>query len=72
MGFSYSLLAAALWPSIAYVVPDHSVATAYGVMESIQNFGLAIFYVVVGVIANNLGYMALELFYIGISFGKFY
>lgn len=30
MGFSYSVLACALWPMVAYVVPEHHLGTAYG------------------------------------------
>jgi MFS family permease len=30
MGLSYSLLASALWPMVALVIPDHQLGTAYG------------------------------------------
>ena len=30
MGVAYSLLACALWPMVAFVVPMHQLATAYG------------------------------------------
>jgi len=30
MGLSYSILACALWPMVAYVVPEHQLGTAYG------------------------------------------
>uniref|UniRef100_H2YW98 Lysosomal dipeptide transporter MFSD1 n=1 Tax=Ciona savignyi TaxID=51511 RepID=H2YW98_CIOSA len=42
MGVSYSLLACALWPMVAFLVPQHQLATAYGFMQSIQNLGLAV------------------------------
>ena len=32
MGFSYSVLACALWPMVAYVVPEHHLGTAYGML----------------------------------------
>ncbi len=31
MGIAYSLLACALWPLVAFIVPEDKVATAYGV-----------------------------------------
>jgi MFS family permease len=43
LGLCYSIFAAALWPSIAYVVPDHLAGTAYGVVTAVQNLGLAVF-----------------------------
>lgn len=30
LGLSYSLLACALWPMVAFVVPEHQLGTAYG------------------------------------------
>ena len=30
MGFSYSVLACALWPMVSYIVPEHHLGTAYG------------------------------------------
>lgn len=30
MGVSYSLLASALWPLIAIIIPEHQLGTAYG------------------------------------------
>jgi hypothetical protein len=30
MGFSYSMLASALWPMVALVVPEYQLGTAYG------------------------------------------
>lgn len=45
MGISYSILAASLWPLVAYLVPKQMLGTAYGLMQSVQNLGLAIMYV---------------------------
>ncbi|CAB4055134.1 unnamed protein product [Lepeophtheirus salmonis] len=42
MGICYSLLASALWPMAAYVVPQYQLGTAYGLMQAIQNIGLAL------------------------------
>jgi len=46
MGISYSILAASLWPMVAFLVPKKMLGTAYGFMQSIQNLGLAVMYVV--------------------------
>ena len=40
-GLAYSAFAAALWPSVPYVVDDKYVGTAYGVITAVQNLGLA-------------------------------
>lgn len=45
MGISYSILAASLWPMVAFLVPKKMLGTAYGMMQSIQNLGLAVMYV---------------------------
>ncbi|XP_078495475.1 lysosomal dipeptide transporter MFSD1 [Ciona intestinalis] len=63
MGVSYSLLACALWPMVAFLVPQHQLATAYGFMQSIQNLGLAIISLASGSILDSSGYFVLEIFY---------
>lgn len=30
MGIAYSILACALWPLVAFIVPEHQLGTAYG------------------------------------------
>ncbi|XP_004704171.1 major facilitator superfamily domain-containing protein 1 isoform X1 [Echinops telfairi] len=64
LGVSYSLLACALWPMVAYVVPEHQLGTAYGFMQSIQNLGLAIISIIAGIILDTRGYLFLEVFFI--------
>ncbi|XP_030237357.1 lysosomal dipeptide transporter MFSD1 [Gadus morhua] len=63
LGVSYSLLACALWPMVAFVVPDHQLGTAYGFMQSIQNLGLALISMAAGAILDNRGYLFLEVFF---------
>lgn len=70
MGISYSLLAASLWPCLAYLVPERSLGTAYGVMQSIQNFGLALLFLSVGPIIEARGYIALEIYFLAFLCGK--
>ena len=33
MGFGYSLLASALWPIAAFIIPEHQLGSAYGLMQ---------------------------------------
>lgn len=40
-GMAYSMFAAALWPSVPYLVPFDSIGMAYGVVTAVQNAGLA-------------------------------
>uniref|UniRef100_A0A672G2C7 Lysosomal dipeptide transporter MFSD1 n=1 Tax=Salarias fasciatus TaxID=181472 RepID=A0A672G2C7_SALFA len=63
LGVSYSLLACALWPMVAFVVPDHQLGTAYGFMQSIQNLGLALIAMAAGAILDTRGYLFLEVFF---------
>ncbi|XP_013866535.1 lysosomal dipeptide transporter MFSD1 isoform X2 [Austrofundulus limnaeus] len=63
LGASYSLLACALWPMVAFVVPEHQLGTAYGFMQSIQNLGLAVIAITAGAILDSRGYLVLEVFF---------
>ncbi|XP_064009008.1 major facilitator superfamily domain-containing protein 1-like isoform X3 [Pogoniulus pusillus] len=63
LGVAYSLLACALWPMVAFVVPEHQLGTAYGFMQSIQNLGLAIIAIAAGMILDTKGYLFLEVFF---------
>uniref|UniRef100_A0A3Q3JC53 Lysosomal dipeptide transporter MFSD1 n=1 Tax=Monopterus albus TaxID=43700 RepID=A0A3Q3JC53_MONAL len=63
LGVSYSLLACALWPMVAFVVPEHQLGTAYGFMQSIQNLGLALIAMAAGAIVDAKGYLMLEVFF---------
>ncbi|KAG5837675.1 hypothetical protein ANANG_G00241960 [Anguilla anguilla] len=63
LGVSYSLLACALWPMVAFLVPEHQLGTAYGFMQSIQNLGLALIAMAAGAILDHRGYLFLEVFF---------
>lgn len=41
MGISFSLVPAVMWPSVAYIIEESRLGTAYGLMTMIQNIGLA-------------------------------
>lgn len=43
LGLAFSLVPAAMWPSVPLIVETKSVGTAFGLMTMIQNFGLATF-----------------------------
>lgn len=65
MGIGYSILACALWPMVAIVIPGHQLGTAYGIMQSVQNLGLAVVPLLAGLIIDLKGYIVLEVFYLG-------
>jgi MFS family permease len=41
MGIAFSLVPAVMWPSVAYLVKEAKLGTAYGLMTMIQNIGLS-------------------------------
>ena len=48
MGISFSLIPAVMWPSVALIVDQKKLGTAYGLMTMIQNIGLAGFNLMIG------------------------
>jgi MFS family permease len=48
MGVAFSLIPAVMWPSVAYIVDQSKLGTAYGLMTMIQNIGLFLFNLLVG------------------------
>jgi MFS family permease len=48
MGISFSLVPAVMWPSVAYIIEESKLGTAYGLMTMIQNIGLAGFNFMIG------------------------
>ncbi len=48
MGLAFSLIPAVMWPSVALIVPEQKLGTAYGLMTMIQNIGLAGFNFLIG------------------------
>lgn len=66
MGVAFSLVPAVMWPSVAYVVEERKLGTAYGLMTMVQNIGLTVFNLLVGALndqakagaANPAGYHA--------------
>lgn len=48
MGLAFSLIPAIMWPSVAIIVDESKLGTAYGLMTMIQNIGLAGFNFLIG------------------------
>ena len=48
MGVAFSLIPGVMWPSVAYIVDQSKLGTAYGLMTMIQNIGLAGFNLLIG------------------------
>ena len=48
MGIAFSLIPGVMWPSVAYIVDESKLGTAYGLMTMIQNIGLAGFNLLIG------------------------
>lgn len=59
-GVAFSLVPAAMWPSVPFIVRESRLGTAYGLMFSIQNIGLMLFPWLAGVTldATNPGVTA--------------
>ena len=56
------MLAASLWPMVNLLVESHQLGTAYGLMQSWQNLGLAVIAIAVGAIAEK-GWIQIEIFF---------
>jgi len=48
LGIAFSLVPAAMWPSVALIVEEKRLGTAYGAMASLQNLGLWAFPILAG------------------------
>jgi MFS family permease len=48
LGLAFSLVPAIVWPSVAYIVDQKALGTAYGLMTMIQNIGMASFNWILG------------------------
>ena len=67
LGFGYSLVPAALWPSVPKIVPDKVLGTTYSLLYWVQNLGLLSFKWLAGVIlagASGSGPVRVELMFV--------
>ena len=55
MGIAFSLIPAVMWPSVAYIVNEHRLGTAYALMSLLQQIGFFIFNLAIGK-ANDIGH----------------
>jgi len=55
MGVAFSLIPAVMWPSVAYVVEESKLGTAYGLMTLVQNVGLTVFNLAIGAANDHTG-----------------
>ena len=53
LGIAFSLVPAAMWPSMVKLVDENKIGTAYGLMYSIQNLGLWAFPLLAGIILDR-------------------
>ena len=52
LGVAFSLVPAAMWPSVAKIVPESRLGTAYATMFTIQNWGLGLFFWGIGAVLD--------------------
>jgi MFS family permease len=52
MGVAFSLIPAVMWPSVAYIVDERRLGSAYALMTLIQQIGMAILPLIIG-LAND-------------------
>ncbi len=53
LGIAFSLVPASMWPSVAKMVDEKRIGTAYGFMFSVQNLGLWAFPILAGMILDG-------------------
>ena len=68
LGFGYSLVPAALWPSVPKIVPDKVLGTTYSLVYWVQNLGLLSFKMLSGLILGKSsdGPFHTELMFVGL------
>jgi len=52
LGIAFSLVPAAMWPSVAKIVPENRLGTAYASMFTVQNWGLGAFFWGIGAVLD--------------------
>ena len=53
LGVAFALVPAAMWPSVAKIIDESKIGTAYGAMFSIQNLGLWAFPLLIGIVLDR-------------------
>jgi MFS family permease len=60
LGIAFSLVPAAMWPSVAKIVPENRLGTAYASMFTVQNWGLGLFFWGIGALLDVVNKPNLE------------
>jgi len=55
MGVAFSLIPAVMWPSVAYIVKENRLGTAYAVMTLVQQIGVALMNWLIGLSNDTFG-----------------
>ena len=67
LGFGYSLVPAALWPSVPKIVPDKVLGTTFALIYWVQNLGLLSFKMAAGgIIGGNGGPVGVEIMFVAL------
>lgn len=53
LGISFSLVPSAMWPSVAKIIPEQKLGTAYALIFWVQNIGLAYAPLVIGIVLDK-------------------
>ncbi|MDR4988634.1 MAG: MFS transporter [Bacteroidales bacterium] len=53
LGIAFSLVPAAMWPAVTKIVRQSKLGTAYGFMFSVQNIGLWLFPLLIGIVIDS-------------------
>ncbi len=68
LGVAFSLVPAAMWPSVAKIVPENRLGTAYASMFTVQNWGLGSFFWGIGALLTFVNRNNLEAIQAGEAF----
>ena len=67
LGFGYSLVPAALWPSVPKIVPDKVLGTTFALIYWVQNLGLLSFKMISGnIVGGPAGPVGVEIMFVGL------
>ncbi|NDV77947.1 MFS transporter [Dysgonomonas sp. 511] len=55
LGFAFSLVPSAMWPSVPKIIDENKVGTAYGLIFWVQNIGLSLVPYIIGRVLDNYG-----------------